>query len=512
MKLTNPAFLPKRATDIYISLLLLVYPLFPGFEGYSHITKWKLIFILVLTLLWLTALLVFAASGKNRRIKTPGTLPLQGILLLIYAGISCISALTSSYGPGAVLTGAGRFDGLLHTLLCTAVFCCTFRWGRFKTLHGVFLCVSVSLCCIIAGLQLAGFNPLGLYPGNCLYYHMGTRYTGEFLGTIGNGNLFSAFLCMSLTLISCLYVKGLLHPAAAFTSVLLGGFCIFECTVFAGKLALLAGLVILMPFFSDSTLRLGRILKILGIFMGAFGLSLSFSGTLSGDTVLRSFAPSGTAWALMAGGAILFPLSWLIRKKEFSLKKLRLSTAVFSGLLLLGALAGVYFTNSDAGTVYELSQVLRGNVSESFGSSRIRIWKETWELIKEQPLLGGGPGTLSLRLDIDFFRFVESSGITLKASVDNAHNVYLGILADCGPLALAAFLGAMGVTLAKAFLRFGSRSPLALCLAGGLLVYWIQDFFGLGLFFITPLAFAVWGLASKELAAPRSAVNKRQIK
>lgn len=143
-----------------------------------------------------------------------------------------------------------------------------------------------------------------------------------------------------------------------------------------------------------------------------------------------------------------------------------------------------------SGTVYELSRILRGDFSPGFGSSRLGIWKETLALVPERPLLGGGPGTLALRVDIRFSRFVPETGQTLSTYVDNAHNEYLGFLADLGIPGLALYLGAMGRHLFLLPAVAGPRVPWGCALV----CYWIQAFFGLGLCLTAPLLWLSWGL------------------
>ena len=55
-------------TDRYISLMLLVFPLFTGFQGYGDITRSKYLFFLTVTSLWLLALigLILAARSAPR--------------------------------------------------------------------------------------------------------------------------------------------------------------------------------------------------------------------------------------------------------------------------------------------------------------------------------------------------------------------------------------------------------------------------------------------------------------
>ncbi|MEG2677884.1 MAG: O-antigen ligase family protein, partial [Oscillospiraceae bacterium] len=139
---------------------------------------------------------------------------------------------------------------------------------------------------------------------------------------------------------------------------------------------------------------------------------------------------------------------------------------------------------------------------DSFGSSRILIWRKCAELIPGRLLLGSGPGTLALHLDVGFSRFVAETGQTLETVVDNAHNEYLGILLNTGLFSLLAYLSAMSASLWRA-IRSSSNTPAFLCIACAVLCYWIQSFFGLGLLIVSPLMWVLWGLLATSLHGER---------
>ena len=236
--------LGRRATDIYISVILLLFPLFTGFQGYGSITEAKLLFFLIPTVLWVLLLIVslFTDGEKPVPRMTPVLWP-----LLVYLALCCVSALLSPYGVKDILIGAGRFDGLLHTLLCVIIFLGVSIWGRPRRRYGLFLCISMCLCSLVSVLQFFGLNPLGLYPEGLTYYDRGTLYIGEFLGTIGNGNLFSALLCLGIPVVSGLFICGRLKGFIALPCVFLAAFSLFECSVSAGKLALFLCALISTP-------------------------------------------------------------------------------------------------------------------------------------------------------------------------------------------------------------------------------------------------------------------------
>ena len=193
----------SRVTDKYICLMLLVFPLWTGFDGYAQITRWKFIFFAVTACIWYV--LIIFSIFKERSLPRVGSgfAACLGALLLWAA----LSFILSPYGVSLM---GPRYDGLLPMALyiLTALGCAAY--GSWHDRYAVLLGISVSICCAVAVLQLLGFNPLRLYPEGYDYYGAGIWYNGSFLGTLGNTNLLGAFLCLAC-------------PALAFTAALRRG-------------------------------------------------------------------------------------------------------------------------------------------------------------------------------------------------------------------------------------------------------------------------------------------------
>lgn len=486
----NTEPISQRVTDIYIYLMLFLFPLFTGLRGYAAVTLSKYIFFVSVTALWLIAL--FVIEMINRSKLSSNKLTLVGIFVLIYLVFCCISAVFSSF-KASVLIGEGRFDGLITTFLCAGIFFGVSRFGKLKKAHIYAACFAVSLNCIVAVLQLLGYNPLHLFPGTYNFYDAGVAFSSTFLGTIGNADLFSAYICLVLPLACVYYISVKKRSLALLPFVLLTAFCLLKSGVSGGLLALSATALVAAPFVITNGERLRRVLEIaLTILISAiFVFTVSISEAASGVAV--DFFLSKIASALLVLAAFVAVLRLMLGKKEFKQKNLRIFFSVLSVVVFATGLLTAYYWRGSEGSIYELSQILHGNIKDSFGSSRILIWRKSLVLVPESLLLGGGPGTLALRLDVNFSRFVEETGKTLSTSVDNAHNYYLGILVNTGLLSLAAYIAAQGVSLFKA-VKSAKLSEFCGALACCLLCYWVQDFFGLGLFLVSPLMWLFWGL------------------
>lgn len=417
-------------TDKYILLMLLVFPLWTGFSGYAALTVSKFAFFAAATGLWLLGLTV---SRLMERRAFPFTRPAQTAAAAFMLA-ACVSALFSPFGSRVVL-GASRYDGLLTLLLYGGILLGISAYGRPRRVYVWALALSSSLCCAAALSQLAGGNPLGLFPDGLDYYDSGYKYSGAFLGTIGNTDVLAALLSLCIPL-------------------------------FIGTAAL----------SREKTDALLLVPAALCLYV-----------------LLRSGVASG---ALAVGACALILAPYLIFLR-FGKRKPALIACAFSAAVAVVGLIAVYFWRGTEGTVYELSRLMHGQVEDTFGSSRILIWREVLGIVRERPLLGGGPDTLSLRTSLGFSRHVAETGITLSNHVDNAHNEYLNYLVNIGAAGLLAYL-ALIVCSISAWLR---RRYAALFPAFGcaLVCYWIQSFFGLGLCIVVPLVWIFMGLLNAPL-------------
>lgn len=197
-------------------------------------------------------------------------------------------------------------------------------------------------------------------------------------------------------------------------------------------------------------------------------------------------------------GTVLVAVPAAIRNRRAA----RIAAGVSGGVTLLG-LGALYFWPGTSGTIYEMSRVLHGELSDDFGSHRGEIWKQGWRLFLEKPWFGGGPGTAAERFDIQWTRYIEALGRDRIVSVGNAHNVYLGYFMNLGVFGGAAYIAAAVCSLAT-WLRRRGENALIPALGSAFLCYLIQDFFSLGLCLTQPMLWVVWGLLEGACVTEKS--------
>lgn len=248
----------ERAADVYLALLIPLLILYPGWEGYETIDQAKyrcfLIinggYVVISLLLWMETLLI-----GQRKFQPPKAIWKQSgwvqRLIVLYLLLTLASSLLSDFSETWI--GMSRKEGFLTIAICGLTFLLLSVYGRAKAWMVYLLGAVMSLCCIVSMLQLCGFNPLGLYPDGLTYQDAGVLYTGEYLGTVGNADILSALLCLTIPMFAATIWKGrsrrrfvLLLPLVLCLTVLLWS------KVAAGYAALIAGTLICVPVLLEN--------------------------------------------------------------------------------------------------------------------------------------------------------------------------------------------------------------------------------------------------------------------
>lgn len=232
-------------TDKYIAAMLLVFPLWTGFHGYSDITRSKFVFFAAATAIWLAALTVLRIAGRERRRRpTAGRLCASAFMLAAAA-----SWLLSDYRSASLL-GSARYDGLVTLLLYGGIFLGVSAYGKPKKYYVYLLAVSASLCSAVALCQLGGVDALGLFPDGLSYSDSGTLYAGQYLGTIGNVDILAAFYCLCIPVfIGTAASSGEKRDLALLAPAALCAWVLWRSGVSSGILALCVCALVAVPYY-----------------------------------------------------------------------------------------------------------------------------------------------------------------------------------------------------------------------------------------------------------------------
>ena len=133
------------------------------------------------------------------------------------------------------------------------------------------------------------------------------------------------------------------------------------------------------------------------------------------------------AWLALCGGLffLAYPLLSRFFKKRFRSKYLKIGIVVFISLVFLISLVGIYNINADSAL------------------GRIFIWKVSWLMVEDYPLLGVGYGNYGynyLNYQMQFFNHPENAIYYEKAcGIKLAHSEFVHITAETGIIGLVLF-------------------------------------------------------------------------
>lgn len=243
------------------------------------------------------------------------------------------------------------------------------------------------------------------------------------------------------------------------------------------------------------------------------------------DALTRTDAPLSAAshdghqlavYLIMLAGAsaLAGALFWLAGRAVAPSRQARLLFAGVLAFLALAALLAVFvryggpaslarkgydaFTTTSGETPVNLNQRL----FTFSGSYRAELWEAAWHDYEDHPLLGSGPGS---------YEQYWNEHRPLQHKVRDAHNLYLEVLAELGPIGLALLLVALGAPLLAAFLARGSPFvPTALAAYAAYLVHAAVDWdWEMGAVTLAALAIAAALVAAADLREHPSLLTPR---
>ena len=211
--MNKPTFF-HRLTDLYLGYLLTALLIFPGFGGYASITTQKSLAFLLPS----TAYLLICVIGRLELALVGGPpLPKPSVLWrqlhlsqkLVF-GLWLLTALSMVFtvDPATAFWGASHREGFWTLSLYYGCFLLISRLTSPKPWHLAFFAAAMSVNCLVAMLQLAGYNPLTLYPAGTTYYSAGKAYVGRLLGTVGSLTLQGAVLSLIIPALVTALLKG----------------------------------------------------------------------------------------------------------------------------------------------------------------------------------------------------------------------------------------------------------------------------------------------------------------
>ncbi|MBE5804227.1 MAG: O-antigen ligase family protein [Clostridiales bacterium] len=491
------------------ALWLGVFPLWQDLS-YAHITHAK--WVGALALCGVTVLVCLVAALVPARGKRSGQgLRRHPVWLVALAYFSWV-ALSACFGSWAgsvngsgelvVWMGAIRYEGLLTHLCYGLIFLMMSLFPARKEPVLAAAAVALTVFCGVVALQYMGVNVLGLFPAG---RSINTNY--EFQGTIGNIDMVSGYLCLVTPLLLGDYVTrekgGWLQLAAGS----LGAALIWCIEVQAGLIALaaLCALIVLL-MLRFPAYRVRGCVALAGVAAGFALRGLLFLPWLDSATP-RAALPVELVFTWKAllgllGVAVCLLLAWAFSHRQGK----ALPAKAILCLLLVCVLGGVWLmailpVPESAGGLYELHEILNGRARDQFGSWRLGVWRHSLDMSRNSLIFGTGPDTFYYAMQ----DHLAKVGASLGENFDNPHNEYVAILCNNGLPALLLYVTLLAWLLVEVCRR--RQWPLALAVG----CFALQGFFSFSICLVTPMFWAVLGMAAAQCGGPQKAQTMTEV-
>lgn len=494
----------KLASFLFLGVFVIL-PLIVT-RGYYNLTETKAVFVWILAGAAMVGVLVLKLIAPIQ--KESFRLDPWEIALLIFLVIELLSALFSAY-PYIVYWGLpGRYDGLV-TAFCYAIIAWIIHlYYQYRTADGILVGVCFSVLCGIGIAQLLRYNPFSLYPTD---YNL---YISGFLTLLGNFNIVSsACICAGLFLLG-LFLK---DQTVRHWFYLLG-YCTCVCLLLianssSGWVALFGGFAVLLPLClckRDETRKYSVSILITGLMGGIWGIIQQPLHVPDQNQI------STPLWFLFWGitglGLLLFLFERMIPQQQTWHSKIGFRSGIIICLcVLLVALFFIFTSKATSGILFEIREILYGNLGDSFMSNRGFIWRYGVPLFLQNPFLGSGPDTFGVIFETTYPQLALS---TIGTYVDKAHNEYLQILITSGSFGLLSYIAILFFSLKNWWRNLHTNIEPFLFAAGiSCIGYLVQAFFNISVPITAPLFWCMLGICSQstvESGTNHIAAKKRQ--
>ena len=485
----------EKLSHWFALIILLLFPLFPGTDGYYNITatkdgifKWLAVIFVVVCGLVLAGLYLEKKLLRARMAEGKQKLTLPQILLIAYLLWSILSAIVSPYSFAEVWQGQGRTGGLYTIILYGAMFLLLSFWGEYSDRFPVALAAMATVLGVMMVLQLGG---------STILYPDGMNYNQTFfLGTIGNVDCVSGIVSIVVPTLAC----GFIMLDTKWRYLCLLGFAVIFYTqllmnVETGKMGLVAALVVALPFLLTTRRHIADALSIGALTAVVFAAYKAFIYERFWAETIVTLNMEKTSWFILAAAVVLLAaaafLYWRDKKLDgvplpVKPKTIRLVVALVEVVVIVEAVIFLYHYSGEHRLLVEISQMLHGELSDSAGSGRGIVWKNCITLIRETPVIGSGPGTFAARHE----------PYNTTQYFDFAHNDFLQIGVCQGLVGLVLYVAFL-VSLAARALRVAPRCPQIVIFGGAAVGYLVYSFFVFSIGIVSPLFWVLAGIMDK---------------
>lgn len=505
-----PRWLGEKGTYVYVLIMLVLFSLYCTDKMFNVVADRKN-FFQSLTIVYACVLLPAAGQALYHLVKKPSELKLPGVdtvlLLFLLEGIA-LSTVISPVGKRIFweMPTARSISGLCF-IGCILVY---FGVRRFGVFNGPVLWgwMAGSAVIYLFGILCS----CGI---NFMHIQDGVENRSYFLSPLGGCNINATYVCLMLPLLMVMFLvgEGLFSQIVSGVYLYMGFLFSFFIKTESSAITMIFGLFLLGYFALEKKEWFGRYTQVVGIYLGAkltirillylFPAHLyPFDGINLKLLDLRTILVEAACWGLVA---VL--QRWkkdIFRGAVFRIRKYLLGAAGAAALLFVISLVAV---NLMGEAVPEGSVFRHLLITDTTFNARGFIWRETVDLLREEPLInkffGNGLGSLYDKVYFGADREALLGYMGGNAFYD-PHNEYLQCLVDMGIVGFVGYVGLLAATLVRALRRWkGNDWQMAVALT--LSVYMVQALVNAYSIMHLPLLFIFLGFANGYMLRERDA-------
>lgn len=488
-------------TQLYTIILFLVFPLYYQ-NSYINILEAKTEFFIIISMIYLVGCtaLVLPPIFLNKRKKEKQELFIKdnknidwvdvfGIILLFSVIVSTILA----DNIWDTLWGTNdRLFGTVVLLLCIGVYYCFSRYYKWNASFFWCCLIGTGMVSILAIMNRFEIDILGMYKA------IDVSQKPEYLSTIGQINILSAYLCGFLLLFSGLYM----YSSKKTSEIAYGGvtILIFFAGICSNSDSFFLAIGVMGIFYI--TIALIDVKKLSKIFLlfAFFSATMLFAKWISnynGEVIWRELQNKWIEQLPWEVFLIIFIFLSFIFNKKIKLKseKLKKLREIWIALLVSALLIIVIYVIMINITFAGSEKAIANNwlfFSDEWGTNRGYVWQRTMQLFCKLPLknkiFGIGPGGFSQFFSEYYIDSISKFGYYFES----AHNQFLEFLVTTG---IAGTIGYVGMIVFSIVSCLRKKTDICLVLASFFLIWMMQAMVNDPLIFTMPYVFAIMGMA-----------------
>ncbi len=484
----------EKMTTLYVIGMFTLFPIFMTDKLFNlRMDRLRFFVGTTVVLLFFIVATYICGIDKKKWIRNIFKPTVEDIGMLCFLVVIVVSTLLSEYGMEAVTGSEGRDSGLIIMLGYVLCFFVVSRYYSYRRLPFGIFTVTASIVVFIAILHEFYMDPFNLLT------EINESQQNIFISTIGNINIFSCFICITMPVIAALLVTSKDVPSTVFYSVAI-------CISFMGLLVansdsgyfgLAAFMSILFVYSCKKPERLFKFMLTVTLMLLSCKifklLTIMFNDKYKPlDTIPMTLIFSNKIYIALSISAVLTVAFYLVWKrsriKDFP-KALPVTAAIFVALCAASLLSAfIYFSAIDKTTdLGGLTKYLRLN--DKWGTHRGYAWIRSVILFKsngiKNMLVGTGPDTFGQVIK----KVYREDMLQRHGSVfDSAHNEFLTYLVTIGALGLISYVTVLVAVVVKGIRRF-EKSEGALITTLVIIAYCAQSIFSLFTPIVTPYLF-----------------------